>query len=269
MVLDALFIAVFEWGLVGAAVATVSSQIVGGGAPLIYFLRKNKSLLRLGKTKFYAREFFQACANGFSELLSNVSMSLVGMLYNAQLMAYAGENGVAAYGVLMYVCMIFLSAFIGYSIGTAPIVGFHDGAGNDKELKNIFQKSLVIIGIFSIAMVLLAETLAYPLALLFVGYNEELITLTLRAFFIFSFSFLFSGIGIYGSSFFTALNNGFISALLSALRTLVFQVTAVLLLPYVMGVDGIWFSFILAEALATVLTVILLFAYRKRYRYGG
>lgn len=227
MVLDALFVAVFQWGLVGAAAATALSQAVGGIIPLIYFLRPNTSLLRLTKTKFDARALLKACTNGSSELMSNISMSIVSMLYNAQLMKYAGEDGVAAYGVLMYVNMIFLAAFIGYSVGTAPVIGYHYGAGNHSELKGLLKKSLTIIGIVSIAMFVLAEGLARPLAMMFVGYDEGLLDLTLRSFMIFSFSFLFAGIAIFGSSFFTALNDGLISALISFLRTLVFQIVAV------------------------------------------
>ena len=212
MVLDALFVGVLRWGLVGAAAATAISQSVGGIIPLIYFGRPNTSLLRLTRTKFDGRALLKACANGSSELMSNISMSVVGMLYNIQLMKYAGEDGVAAYGVLMYVNMIFLAAFIGYSVGVAPVIGYHYGAGNHGELKGLLKKSLVLIGIFSVGMVALAEGLARPLALIFVGYDPELLDMTLRGFLVYSFSFLFAGLAIYGSSFFTALNNGLASA---------------------------------------------------------
>ena len=222
MVLDALFVGVLRWGLVGAAAATAISQSVGGIIPLIYFGRPNTSLLRLTRTKFDGRALLKACANGSSELMSNISMSVVGMLYNIQLMKYAGEDGVAAYGVLMYVNMIFLAAFIGYSVGVAPVIGYHYGAGNHGELKGLLKKSLVLIGIFSVGMVALAEGLARPLALIFVGYDPELLDMTLRGFLVYSFSFLFAGLAIYGSSFFTALGNGLVSALISFLRTMVF-----------------------------------------------
>ena len=210
MVLDALFVGVLRWGLVGAAAATAISQSVGGIIPLIYFGRPNTSLLRLTRTKFDGRALLKACTNGSSELMSNISMSVVGMLYNIQLMKYAGEDGVAAYGVLMYVNMIFLAAFIGYSVGVAPVIGYHYGAGNHGELKGLLKKSLVLIGIFSVGMVALAEGLARPLALIFVGYDPELLDMTLRGFLVYSFSFLFAGLAIYGSSFFTALGNGLV-----------------------------------------------------------
>ncbi len=267
MILDALFVAIFKWGLVGAALATALSQAVGGIVPLFYFGRKNKSILKLTKTKYNGSALLKACTNGSSELMSNVSMSLVGMLYNVQLMKFAGENGVAAYGVLMYVSMIFMAVFIGYSIGTAPVIGYHYGAQNHEELKGILKKSLVIIGIVSVCMVILGEVLAKPLSSIFVGYDSTLLELTLRGFFIYSFSFLFCGIAIFGSSFFTALNNGLISALMSFLRTLVFQVAAVMILPELWGIDGVWGSIVVAEFMAAVVTVLFLVINKKKYHY--
>ncbi len=267
MVLDAVFVGMLRWGLVGAAAATAISQSVGGIIPLVYFGRPNTSLLRLTRTKFDGRALLKACANGSSELMSNISMSVVGMLYNIQLMKYAGEDGVAAYGVLMYVNMIFLAAFIGYSVGVAPVVGYHYGAGNHEELKGLLKKSLVLIGIFSVGMVVLAEGLARPLALIFVGYDPELLDMTLRGFLVYSFSFLFAGLAIYGSSFFTALGNGLVSALISFLRTLVFQVAAVLIFPLIWGLDGIWFSIVAAELVAALVTVAFLVGKRKKYHY--
>lgn len=267
MILDALFVAVFRWGLVGAAAATATTQIVGGIFPFIYFLRPNSSRLRLGKTRFDGRALLKACTNGSSELMSNISMSLVGMLYNMQLMKFAGENGVAAYGVLMYVSMIFLAAFIGYSIGTAPIIGYHYGAENHLELKSLLKKSFVLIGITSVCMLGLGEGLAMPLSKIFVGYDAELMQLTLRGFRIYSFVFLFAGIAIYGSSFFTALNDGLTSALISFLRTLVFQIAAVLILPAILEIDGIWYSIVVAEIMAFIVTVLFLVGKKSEYHY--
>ncbi len=267
MVLDALFVAVFHWGLPGAAAATALSQVIGGIAPLVYFSCPNTSLLRLTKTKLDGRALKKACINGSSELMSNISMSIVSMLYNAQLMKYAGEDGVAAYGVLMYVNMIFLATFIGYSVGTAPITSFHYGAENHGELKSLLKKSLTVIGIFSVSMFLLAEGLAKPLAAIFVGYDDTLMELTRHGFTIYSFSFLFAGIAIYGSGFFTALNNGLISALISFLRTLLFQVGAVLIFPLFWELNGIWFSIVAAEIMAAVVTVLFLIGKRKQYQY--
>lgn len=268
MVLDALFIAVFKWGIAGAAIATAISQLVGGLFPVFYFLRPNKSLLRLTKTSFDGKALLKTCINGSSELMSNISMSLVSMLYNMQLMKYAGEDGVAAYGVLMYVSMIFSGAFIGYTIGTAPVVGYNYGAENYRELKNLLKKSLIIIGVFSVCMFTLGEVLAKPLSLIFVGYDAELLDLTLKGFTIFSFSFLFCGVAIFGSGFFTALNNGLISALISFLRTLVFQTAAILILPIIWGTDGIWISIVAAEIMAAAVTITLLIGMRKKYHYG-
>lgn len=267
MVLDALFVAVFRRGLNGAAAATALSQVVGGILPLIYFFRPNTSLLRMTGTKFDGKALLKACTNGSSELMSNVSMSLVSMLYNVQLMKYAGEDGVAAYGVLMYVNMVFLAAFIGYSVGSAPIISYHFGAGNHSELKNILKKSFVIIGIFSVSMLGLAELLARPLANIFVGYDPGLLELTQRGFLIYSFSFLFAGTAIYGSSFFTALGNGLVSALISFLRTLVFQMAAVLIFPLIWGIDGVWISIVAAELMAAAVSILFIIGKRSKYHY--
>ena len=267
MVLDALFVAVFRWGIPGAAGATAISQCVGGVIPLIYFACPNKSLLKIDRTQFLGRELLKACGNGSSELMSNISMSIVSMLYNVQLLKYAGEDGVAAYGVLMYVSMIFLAVFIGYSVGTAPVIGYQYGAKNHGELKSLRKKSLVLIGIFALIMFAGAYLLASPLSKLFVGYDKGLLALTIRGFSIFSFCFLFSGFAIFGSSFFTALNNGLISASIAFLRTLVFQIAAVLILPLFWGVDGIWLSIVAAEVMAVVVTVFFLKGQREKYGY--
>lgn len=267
IVLDALFVALFSWGLVGAAAATALSQCVGGILPLIYFGRPNSSLLRLTRTRFDGRALLRTCTNGSSELMSNISMSVVSMLYNVQLLRYAGEDGVAAYGVLMYVSMIFQAVFIGYSVGVAPVVSYHHGARGYWELQGLLRKSFVLVGAFAFAMFAVAELLAEPLSIIFVGYDQGLLDMTLRAFLIYSVSFLFSGFCIFGSSFFTALNDGPVSAAISFLRTLVFQVIAVLLFPLIWELDGIWFSIVGAEALALVVTALFLLRKRKEYHY--
>lgn len=267
MVLDGLFVAVFPFGLAGAAVATALSQLVGGIIPLIYFFSPNKSILRLSKTSWDGKALLRACTNGSSELMSQISASLVSMLYNAQLLKYAGENGVAAYGVLMYVCMIFLAVFIGYTVGIAPVISYNFGAKNHRELKSLFKKSLTVICITSVVMLAMSELLSNPLSVIFVGYDSQLLRLTSRAFTIFSFSFLFSGFAIFASGFFTALNDGLTSALISFMRTLVFQISAVLILPLFLGIDGIWLSIVVAEVLAVAVGVIFIVAKRKKYGY--
>lgn len=267
MVLDYLFIAVFGWGLAGAAIATVTGECIGGCFPLFYFARKNSSLLKLGRAKLNGAILLKTCTNGSSELMSNLSSSLVNSLYNLQLMKYAGENGVAAYGAIMYVNFIFISIFLGYSVGSAPIVSYHYGAGNQSELKNMFQKSTYLIAIWGTLLVLLAHVIANPLTKIFVGYDAELFALTKHGFLIYSFTYLLNGFNIYGSAFFTALNNGLISALISFLRTLAFQLAAVLLLPLIFGLDGIWSAIIVAEAVTLVMTLFFVFSQRKRYGY--
>ncbi len=268
MVLDWLLVGVLRWGLVGAAAATAVSQAVGGVIPLIYFARENSSLLRLTRCPFDGAVLLKTCANGSSELMSNISMSVVSMLYNGQLMAKAGEDGVAAYGVLMYVSMVFQAIFIGYAVGTAPVVGYHHGAGNRGELKGLLRRSVLLIGGFSAAMCLAGETLGRPLSVIFVGYDPDLLDMTAHAFAIFSVAFLFSGFAIFGSSFFTALNDGLTSALISFLRTLVFQCAAVIIFPILWGLDGIWWSIVAAEVMAVAVTLAFLTAKRKKYGYA-
>lgn len=267
MVLDALLVAIIPLGLIGAALATAISQLVGGLIPLLYFAGPNSSLFRLTRFSFNGRALLQTCINGSSELMSNVSMSLVGMLYNIQLIKYEGENGVAAYGVLMYVSMIFMAAFIGYLVGVSPVISYHYGAQNHDELKSLREKSMKIIVWTSVAMLVLGEFLSQPLSLLFVSYDPKLYDLTLRGFFFYSFSFLFCGIAIFGSGFFTALNNGLISAIISFLRTLVFQIVAVMVFPLIWGIDGIWLSIVVAELMAALITLLFMVTMRKKYHY--
>lgn len=268
MLLDFLFIAVFQMGVVGAALATGLSQTVGGLLPLIFFLRKNNgSKLQMVRTRLELRPVLQACSNGASELMTNISSSVVSMLYNHQLLTLAGENGVSAYGVLMYVSFIFAAVYIGYSIGTAPIVGYNYGAQNHAELRNIRVKSMRSMLIGGVIMVSLAELLAPVLAGIFVGYDKKLFDMTVHAFRLFSFTFLLSGFNIWCSSFFTALNNGAISAAVSFLRTLVFQLAAVLILPIFFKLDGVWFSVAFAEVCAFIISMIFLIAKRKKYNY--
>lgn len=264
---DAVLVGVMKLGIEGAAAATALSQIIGGIVPLIYFALPNRSLLRLGKTSPDFSVIRKTCVNGSSELMSNISMSLVGMIYNSQLMKYAGEDGVAAYGVIMYVNMIFLAVFIGYSVGTAPVISFHFGAGDTHELGSILRKSCLIIGVFAALMFAAAEALGRPLGMIFVGYDEGLLSLTMSGFGIYSFSFLFAGFAIFGSSFFTALNDGVTSALISFLRTLIFQSAAVIILPVFFGVTGIWVASVAAEITAVVVTAAFVFGKREKYKY--
>lgn len=302
IVLDALFIAVFQWGVAGAAAASVIGQCVGGVLPLLYFgmprqeeaeesagrrdaekrlpetggslkkvpgerLWKNTSLLQLKKTKMEAGILLRTCGNGSSELMSNISASIVGMLYNFQLMKYAGENGIAAYGVVMYTQMIFFAIYIGYAVGTSPIVSYHYGAGNHGEMKSLLQKSLLLMAGTGIVMMVSAQTSASVLSGIFVGYDRELLAVTEHAFIIFACSYLLSGFNIYASSFFTALNNGAISAAVSFMRTLVFQTGAVLILPLILGIDGIWWAVTVSEVMACLISVVFLVVKRKKYHY--
>ena len=269
MVLDAVLVILLpqELKLEGAAIATAMSQLVGGIVPIIYFVRKNTSLLKLTSTAFYGRALLRAMTNGSSELLSNVSSSIVTMLYNMQLLRLEGEDGVAAYGIIMYVGFIFVAIFIGYAIGTAPLAGYNFGADNKKELKNLFKKSAIICFSVGAIMTISAFFFARPLSIIFASYDERLLNMTVRGFQIFSFTFVFSGFAIYGSSFFTALNDGLTSAILAFLRTVVFQVSLILTLPLVWQIDGVWFASLFAEILALVSTVLFILIHRKKYGY--
>ncbi len=269
MVLDAVFVAAFGWGLVGAAAATAASQAFGGIFPLVYFARRNDSLLRFSKPLFDFRALAKSAANGSSEFLSNISASVVTILYNNQLMRLVGDDGVAAYGAIMYVAMIFLSVFMGFSVGVSPVVGYHYGAKDVSELKNLFGKSLVIVTAFGVVMTGLSEALASPLCKMFVGYDVGLYEMTVRGFRIYSFCFLLCGYSIFASGFFTALNNGLASAAISFLRTLVFQIAAVMLLPLAMGLDGVWCASIVAEGVSLAVSAAFIIGYRKRYGYMG
>ena len=267
MVLDALLVGVFPLGLAGAALATGISQAVGALVPIFYFARKNDSILRLGSTGFYGAVLLKACGNGSSELLSNICSSMVSMLYNLQLMRLAGEDGVAAYGVIMYVSFIFAAISIGYAVGSAPVVGFHYGAENSGELKSLLGKSVRLTAGAGIAMAVLAAVLSAPLSKIFVSYDQELLEMTVRGFRVYAFSFLFVSFNIFASSFFTALGNGGVSALISALRTLVFQCVGVLILPILLELDGVWLAVVAAEAAACAVSVLALVLNRKVYRY--
>lgn len=267
MTLDFLFIAVFHWGLAGAAAATAVSEFIGGLFPVFYFSKRNNSLLRLGKLRFNGRILLKACTNGSSELMTNLSMSVVNALYNFQLMRFAGEDGVAAYGTIMYANFIFIAIFLGYAIGSAPIIGYNYGAGNHFELKNMFRMSLKLIGCWGIALALLSQLLAAPLAAVFVGYDKSLSALTCHGFRIYALTFLINGFNIFGSSFFTALNNGAVSAVISFLRTLVFQIAALLLLPLIFGIDGIWSAVLVSELMTLILTIMFLIKKRAVYHY--
>ena len=269
MVLDALFIAVFKWGLVGAALASGLSQCIGGILPLIYFLSsKNDTPLKFVKTKIEGKVLLKACANGASELMTTVSSSLVSMLYNFQLMRLAGQNGIAAYGAVMYVEFAFIAVFIGYSIGTAPIVSYHYGSENHNEVKNMLQKSFKIMSVLGITMMVLAQILASPLAKVFVGYDKQLFDMTVHGFRLFSFYFILAGINIYASSFFTALNNGMISAIISFSRTLGFETLAVIILPIFLQLDGVWLAITVAEICAFVISISFLIAKKEKYHYA-
>lgn len=267
MVMDYVLIVVCDLGVAGAAIATVMGYCVGGVLPLLYFLRPKREGIRLTRTRFYGKQLLHACTNGSSELMSNISSSVVGILYNIQLMRLIGEQGVAAYSVMMYVDFVFVATFLGFSIGSAPIVSYHYGAGNHPELKNVFRKSMTVILCTSVAMVILSELLSRPLSSAFVGYNAELLEMTVHGFRLFALCYLFCGINIYASSFFTALCNGALSALISFLRSLLLRGGMVLLMPILFGLDGIWTAVIAAEGLGVVVSLGLLYAKRRQYQY--
>lgn len=266
-ILDYLFIVVFSWGLAGAALATAAGQVIGGVVPVFYFIRKNDSRLRLARARFEKGILAKALANGSSEMVTNLSVSIVSILYNFKLMMAAGEDGVAAYGIIMYVNIVFMAIFLGYAIGSAPVVGFHYGAGNHDELRNMFRKSIVLMAGAGIVMFGIAELTAVPLVMIFVGYDEGLMELTVHGFRLYAISFLMMGVNVWASAFFTALGNGVVSAAISFCRTLVFQVIVIFILPLILGMDGIWLGVGAAELLALGVSIVFLVGEKKRYRY--
>ena len=268
MLLDYLFIAVFDWKIAGAAIATGIGQIAGGIIPLIYFAKKNDSLLQFTKPKFEGKILLRALTNGSSEMITNLSTSLVNILYNFQLMKIAGENGVAAYGIIMYVNFIFMAVFFGYSIGSAPVIGYHYGAGNHKELKNLFRKSIFLMTSTGLILTVLAEILTVPLVKIFANYDADLFSMTCQGFRLYSIAFVVMGVNVWGSAFFTALGNGAVSAAISFLRTLVFQIAAIFVLPVFWGINGIWFAIVAAELLALIITAGFFIGNKKKYQYG-
>lgn len=267
MFLDFLFVYVLRFGVFGAALATGISQFVGSVIPIIYFAGGKNNVLKLTKCRFNKDIIIKTCINGSSEMVTNMSMSLVNILYNMQLMKYIGTNGVVAYGIIMYVGFIFVGTYMGYAVGSAPVISYHYGAGNKDELKNLFKRSLTIIIVSSVVMTLIAEIIAGYLAGIFVSYDNNLLELTTEAIRIYAVSYLISGVNIFASSFFTALNNGVVSAVISFMRMFVFQIVMILLLPVVLGISGIWTAVIAAEVLSVVISVMFLVKNRKKYSY--
>lgn len=267
MFLDFLFVYVLRFGVFGAALATGISQFVGSVIPIIYFAGGKNNVLKLTKCRFNKDIIIKTCINGSSEMVTNMSMSLVNILYNMQFMKYIGTNGVVAYGIIMYVGFIFVGTYMGYAVGSAPVISYHYGAGNKDELKNLFKRSLTIIIVSSVVMTLIAEIIAGYLAGIFVSYDNNLLELTTEAIRIYAVSYLISGINIFASSFFTALNNGVVSAVISFMRMFVFQIVMILLLPVVLGISGIWTAVIAAEVLSVVISVMFLVKNRKKYSY--
>ena len=267
MVLDFAFIYLFKWGVAGAAIATVASQFVGAAIPIVYFSRKNSTMLKLGKTSFELSPIVKTCVNGSSEMVTNLSLSFISILFNKQLMEFVGANGVSAYGVIMYVGFLFVGTYVGYSIGSAPVISYHYGACNKAELKGLFKKSLKLLGMVAIVMTTLAEILAEPMASIFVGYDKELLNLTVNALRLYSISYVLSWFNIFASSFFTALNDGFVSALISFLRTLVFQALSILVLPRILGINGIWLSVVVAEVVSLMVSIVCYIKNAKKYEY--
>ena len=267
IVLDFVYIYLFKWGVAGAAVATITSQFVGAIIPMIYFSRKNNTMLRLGKTKFELSPIIKTCVNGSSEMVTNLSMSLVNILFNMQLMKIAGADGVSAYGIIMYVGFLFVGTYMGYSVGSAPVISYHFGANNKEELRSLLRKSIKLLGVVAVIMTILSEIFAKPLASIFVSYDKELLELTINALRLYSLSYIVSWFNIFASSFFTALNDGFVSALISFIRTLLFQVITILVLPAIWGINGIWLSVLVAETLSIIVSIICFIKNRRKYQY--
>lgn len=268
IVLDLLLLGYFHLGIEGAAWATFFSSLVGGVGPLLYFLLPNKSMLRLASKPIWdGRVLQKICWNGSSEMISSISGSVCAILYNLQLMSLMGEDGVAAYGVIMYVDFIFISLLGGYMMGLENIVAYHHGAENHEEVKSLRQKSLKFVAIMGLLMFVAAELSAGALANFFVGYDQALTELATHAFRLYASAFLVMGFNSFASSFFTALGNGSISATISFCHTFVFEILAVLLLPLCLGADGIWLSLLVAECCCLLVSWFFFKRNQKRYQY--
>lgn len=268
MVLDYVFMAFFSMGVAGAALATGLSQCVAGIIPLVWFLSKsNKSALRFTKTRLEWKPMLLACGNGASEMMSSVSGLIIGILYNWQLMRWSGEDGVAAYGVVMYAAFVFLGVFNGYSQGSSPIVGYHHGAQNHEEVRNVLKRSLVILGSAAVVLTVVAIGGAGFLSSIFVGYDAELLEMTTRAFRICAIPFLVMWFNMYTSCFFTALNDGAVSAAISFMRSLVLPLICVIVMPTIWHLDGVWFSLVGSELLGVFVSLFFLIGKRKKYHY--
>lgn len=268
MILDFVFMAVFNFGIAGAALATGLSQVVGGAIPFLWFLsKKNKSALHFAKTRFEIKPMVKACANGASEMLTSVSGSITGILYNLQLIKYAGEDGVAAYGVVMYAAWIFIAIFMGFCTGGSPIMSYHFGAQNYSEMKNLLKKNTTFLAILGTVLTIIAVILAKPISHIFVGYDANLMNITVRAFMICAIPFLYMWFNMYTSSFFTALNDGAVSAAISLMRALLLPVLCITTLPIFFKLDGVWYSLVLSELLGIMVSVFFIIRKRKKYHY--
>lgn len=262
IVLDAILVWVMGLGVAGAAIATAAGCTVGGLYPVFYFAsRRNRGTLKITSSRFLWPYIGKACTNGLSEYVGSIAMNVVTICYNLQLMRYLGEDGVSAYGVMMYIAFIFAAVFIGYNIGITPIIGYHFGARDVSEQRSLMLKSVMIIGGLGVMMALTSEVFAEPLARLFVGYDASLTALTVRGMRIYMLAFLFSGLNMFVSALFTGLNNGVVSAVESFTRTLVFELACVWALPALLGINGIWLSWPIAEVLALMLSAVLVWRF--------
>lgn len=267
IVFDAIFVAGAGWGCVGAAWGTVIGQVVGGFLPVIYYFAKNKSALRLVPAKMQWGAIFKMGANGLSEFVSQIAVSVLSMIMNVLLMKHYQENGVSAYGIICYVWLIFAATFIGLCMGISPRISYVYGEKNKPELRRLTQRALALFIFAGLFEFIMAEALTVPLSYAYAGYDEGLRQLTCHASFIYSIIYLALGINMFGSSFFTALNNGLVSALLSFARLMLFEAVSVYLCSLFWQGDGIWWGVVIGEALGFVMNFLVIFIHGKRYGY--
>lgn len=253
-VLDYVFIVPLGMGIAGAALATGIGYLIPAAAGLIFFFGKKKELY-FTKPKFSAAVLGSSCSNGSSEMVSNLSMAVVTLVFNRIMMNLAGEDGVAAVTIVMYAQFLLSSIFMGFSLGVQPVISFHHGAGNRRNLKGIYRHCIVFIAIAAVSVFAVAMTLGPTLTTIFTPKDTNVWTLAVRGFMILPFCFLLEGFSIYASAAFTALGDGKTSALISFLRTFLFILTGLLTLPLAFGIDGVWLAVPVAE-LCSVLVVI-------------
>lgn len=268
IVLDYLFIVPLQMGIAGAAIATGIGFSIPAVFGLLYFALRRSGPLCFVRPKGGGKMLLRCCANGSSEMVTNMSTAVTTFLFNLLMMRYAGEDGVASITIVLYTQYLMTAVYMGYATGTAPVFSFHHGSRNGEQLRRLFRISMGFIALCSVATFALALVFAKQVVVIFTPAGSPVFEMALYGFRLFSGSFLFAGVGIFASAMFTAFSDGKVSAAISFLRTFAFIVLALLLLPLAMGLDGVWLAVPLAEVLGFGVSLFFLYRKKKRYCYA-